>query len=127
METQFGRFTRLCGASLPLATDASQYVEITDFVDEQLKQLHEDVCAKLFHLRFVKPTRTPTQPRGSASTPKDDDLLATKGFKMRVNPNKSSKRMQSSNEKIRTTNANKRKQKKLIEKTILEVMGRNNK
>ncbi|CAN1336500.1 Protein FAR1-RELATED SEQUENCE 9 [Linum perenne] len=157
METQFGRFRRLCSSSLPLATDASQYVEITDFVEEQLKQLHEDVCAQLLHLRVVDPTKTPSKQKGkcsnpvllcvgkyyelivslfsniyklivaSASTPKDDDLLTTTGFKMRVNPNKSSKRMKSSNEKIKSTNEKKRKQKKLVEDTVREFMDRHNK
>ncbi|CAN1132915.1 Protein FAR1-RELATED SEQUENCE 3 [Linum perenne] len=127
METQFGRFRRLCGSSLPLATDASQYVEITDFVEEQLKQLHEDVCAKLLHLRVVDPTRTPSKQRASASTPKDDDLITTVGFKMRVNLKKSSKRMKSSNEKIKSINEKKRKQKKLVEDTVREFMDRHNK
>ncbi|CAN1128622.1 Protein FAR1-RELATED SEQUENCE 7 [Linum perenne] len=62
METQFGHFQRLCGSALPLATDASQHVQITDFVAEQLQQLHEDVCAKLLHPRFVEPTQSPATP-----------------------------------------------------------------
>ncbi|CAN1769115.1 Protein FAR1-RELATED SEQUENCE 5, partial [Linum perenne] len=67
METQFGRFQRLCGTALPLATDASQHVQITDFVEEQLKQLQADVCAKLLHLRIVEPTQSPATTSGKLS------------------------------------------------------------
>ncbi|CAN1851695.1 hypothetical protein LINPERHAP1_LOCUS40299 [Linum perenne] len=126
METQFGRFQRLCGNVLPMSTYASQYLQITHFVEEQVKQIHDDVRLKLLNLWITKPTRSPVAPRVSSSTPKDDDLLATKGFKMRVKPNKSSKRFRSRVEKIIDTNEKKRKQKALVEEAVINCMDQMN-
>ncbi|CAN0843627.1 hypothetical protein LINGRAHAP2_LOCUS3949, partial [Linum grandiflorum] len=56
-ETSFGRFQRLCGTVLPLATEASAEQSITDLVEERIAQLREEIRAKLKGMPSVK--RTP--------------------------------------------------------------------
>ncbi|CAN1748318.1 hypothetical protein LINPERHAP1_LOCUS3369 [Linum perenne] len=87
--------------------------------------IHDDVRVKLLNFRITKPIRSSAAPRFSSSTPKDNSLLATKGFKICVKPNKSSKRFRSRVEKIIHTNEKKRKQKALVEEAVLNFHGSN--
>ncbi|CAN1140648.1 Protein FAR1-RELATED SEQUENCE 9 [Linum perenne] len=67
METQFGRFQRVSSIALPLATDASIDISITDFVHERMSQLRDEVLVMIKGLQISKPI-SPSTPELSASS-----------------------------------------------------------
>ncbi|CAN0899241.1 Protein FAR-RED ELONGATED HYPOCOTYL 3 [Linum grandiflorum] len=124
-ETAFGRFQRICGSVLPLAFEASAEEEITTLVERMITQLRIEVRATLVAIRAERPQPNfiiPTCSHSTDSTPPDDALLSTKGFKKRENPNKSTKRLQSKIQKIAATIQKKKKDKAFIEMTVAGCM-----
>ncbi|CAN0837444.1 Protein FAR1-RELATED SEQUENCE 5 [Linum grandiflorum] len=122
-ETEYGRFQRLCGSVLPLATEASADEELTSMVEERISQLRLEVRSKLVDLRS-KPPRPNSITPSSTLLPPDEALLSTNGFKKRENPNKSTKRLQGKVQKIAATIRKKNKDKSFIEATVVEYMNK---
>ncbi|CAN1147700.1 hypothetical protein LINPERHAP2_LOCUS16024 [Linum perenne] len=104
METQFGCFQKISSIALPLTTNASIDLSITDFVHERMSQLRDVVLVMIKGLGVSKPVSPPTPEHFASSTPFEDEFLARKGFKHRPKPNKSAKLIKSSIEKIIHTN-----------------------
>ncbi|CAN1147699.1 hypothetical protein LINPERHAP2_LOCUS16024 [Linum perenne] len=100
----FGCFQKISSIALPLTTNASIDLSITDFVHERMSQLRDVVLVMIKGLGVSKPVSPPTPEHFASSTPFEDEFLARKGFKHRPKPNKSAKLIKSSIEKIIHTN-----------------------